>query len=439
MDMTKQATGVILQSIIDQGNKTIADVNTNVTNGTNSLEVFKDLKIKELRDENPKLISQAKLEISEATKTMVASVNKEGALQIEAIKAVGVDAVIETGKQEVAKVIAEGDKQVNRVSQVLDTKQDKVDNKLTTKSKNVVEAINEVNSSALSQSPIGAIIPFPSQNIPLGWLLCNGNQVNETDYPELAKILGATAGKITLPDLRGQFLRGLDNGKGIDTGRTMLSEQGDTIRNIVGLTQVVRTFSNEGVNETGPFSADSIAGPDTGYAYSTLSTGQYAKRIRFDASRAVPTSSENRPKNIALNYIIKAKNIANEVPSIPAIDEIKNILKTKLDKGTYVGLASDLWSNENCQSNFAHNTGWQKLKSGLIIQFGYFVRNDSTGKTKVNFPVSFSSYYSVSFCDIAGFASNNNNTVSYNEYNTTYMNVRHSVGDIGVMWIATGY
>ena len=72
--------------------------------------------------------------------------------------------------------------------------------------------------------PVGTIVPFagPSTKIPTGWVICDGSQLDGTsaDYAQLYNILGNTWGgsgtNFRLPDLRGQFLRGVDAGAGTD-------------------------------------------------------------------------------------------------------------------------------------------------------------------------------------------------------------------------------
>ncbi|WP_446494980.1 phage tail protein [Escherichia coli] len=56
---------------------------------------------------------------------------------------------------------------------------------------------------------------------PTGWLKCNGAAFSSEMYPKLAKAYPTNK----LPDLRGEFIRGWDDGRGIDAGRTLLSGQ----------------------------------------------------------------------------------------------------------------------------------------------------------------------------------------------------------------------
>ncbi|WP_250143045.1 phage tail protein, partial [Escherichia coli] len=72
-----------------------------------------------------------------------------------------------------------------------------------------------------SALPVGVPVPWPSVTPPTGWLKCNGAAFSAEEYPELAKAY--PSGK--LPDLRGEFIRGWDDGRGVDTGRAILSAQ----------------------------------------------------------------------------------------------------------------------------------------------------------------------------------------------------------------------
>ncbi|WP_429871474.1 phage tail protein [Escherichia coli] len=74
--------------------------------------------------------------------------------------------------------------------------------------------------------PVGVPVPWPSATPPTGWLKCNGAAFSAEEYPELAKAYPTNK----LPDLRGEFIRGWDDGRGVDSGRTILNSQGDAIR-----------------------------------------------------------------------------------------------------------------------------------------------------------------------------------------------------------------
>ncbi|SCC70146.1 tail fiber protein, partial [Kosakonia oryziphila] len=63
--------------------------------------------------------------------------------------------------------------------------------------------------------PVGVPLPWPLSTPPTGWLICNGQTFTAANYPALAVAYPALA----VPDLRGLFIRGLDNGRGYDPSR----------------------------------------------------------------------------------------------------------------------------------------------------------------------------------------------------------------------------
>jgi len=146
--------------------------------------------------------------------------------------------------------------------------------------------VKELNDSKLSKLDFDDAykympIPYPKLIPPFGF---------ESIHPKLFALYGPK-----LPDMRAYSIRGLDAGRGIDTNRVILSEQGDQIRNITG------TFLS-GDNElaTGAFY---LIGTRAG----SIQSGGTADRLfGFDASRVVPTGTENTVKNIAFLYIVKA-------------------------------------------------------------------------------------------------------------------------------------
>lgn len=153
-----------------------------------------------------------------------------------------------------------------------------------------------------SALPVGVPVPWPSATPPTGWLKCNGAAFSAEDYPNLAKAYPT----LKLPDLRGEFIRGWDGGKGVDSGRTLLSAQGDAIRNITGVVGYSSIGDSQGLlgYVSGAFSASESKAP----ALSGASASGYQRSLyaNFNASAVVPTANENRPRNIAFNYIVRA-------------------------------------------------------------------------------------------------------------------------------------
>jgi hypothetical protein len=157
----------------------------------------------------------------------------------------------------------------------------------------------DVEAKTISGVPIGGVVAWKSNQVPDGWLECDGQST--AGYPELAALVGST-----VPDLRGEFIRGWSHGKsGIDSGRTIGSAQGDAMRNITGSWTGHRLSMNiasaSGVLGQVP-TTKKVEGPDE-------TDGKYiiSNTINIDASRQVPTADENRPRNVALMYIIRAE------------------------------------------------------------------------------------------------------------------------------------
>lgn len=95
------------------------------------------------------------------------------------------------------------------------------------------DAIDTALKALEPRAPTGRIVIWPTTSVPAGFLLCNGQAVSRTTYAALFAVIGTTWGSgngsttFNVPDLRGVFLRGLDNGKGIDTGRAIATTQQD--------------------------------------------------------------------------------------------------------------------------------------------------------------------------------------------------------------------
>ena len=171
-----------------------------------------------------------------------------------------------------------------------------------------IEKANATDFNALHDLFIGIPIPYPLSIVPTGCLAMNGQRFDKARYPKL----GQKYPSGQLPDLRGEFVRGWDNGRNVDAQRVLLSAQGDAIRNITGGSDNIlksKTTANRGAfsgSETDwrPTLADSstnLSSTNTGDSpvYKEMNIG-------FDASRVVPTANENRPRNIAFHYICLA-------------------------------------------------------------------------------------------------------------------------------------
>ena len=162
-----------------------------------------------------------------------------------------------------------------------------------------------------SALPVGVPVPWPSATPPTGWLKCNGAAFSAEDYPELAKAYPTNK----LPDLRGEFIRGWDDGRGIDSGRTLLNWQPHTILDHAHYMELwtgdglAAGSAREGVNP------GILATYGDGGIVKTDEPGlKVPSSLRAISSRSVKrfgeisgkVGTETRPRNIAFNYIVRA-------------------------------------------------------------------------------------------------------------------------------------
>ena len=144
-------------------------------------------------------------------------------------------------------------------------------------------------------SPAGTVIQFAGSSAPAGYLKANGNAVSRTTYAALFAAIGTTYGTgdgsttFNLPDLRGEFVRGLDDGRGVDSGRALGSAQADELEAHNHDMYVDATTTGDAltINDTN--------GVDEGSLASTI-----GKPWMVETG-----GSETRPRNIALLYCIK--------------------------------------------------------------------------------------------------------------------------------------
>ncbi|EPB7608487.1 phage tail protein, partial [Escherichia coli] len=132
----------------------------------------------------------------------------------------GAPATLDTLK-EIAAAINNDPKFSTTINNALSGKQP-LDETLTHLSgKDVAGLLTYLGLGEGSALPIGVPVPWPSATPPTGWLKCNGAAFSAEEYPELAKAYPTNI----LPDLRGEFIRGWDDGRGVDSSRTLLSWQ----------------------------------------------------------------------------------------------------------------------------------------------------------------------------------------------------------------------
>ena len=160
-------------------------------------------------------------------------------------------------------------------------------------------------SKDINATPAGAVQFFAMDTAPVGWLKANGAAVSRTSYASLYAAIGtrfgAGDGKTTfnLPDLRGEFLRAYDEGRGVDDGRQLGTTQSDTVQRMTGeigdITFVGKDYSN------GVFSRENVSTAKIG----TVTPLTLNFKVKFDNAEVARTSAETRPRNVALLACIK--------------------------------------------------------------------------------------------------------------------------------------
>ncbi|HFM3529691.1 TPA: tail fiber protein [Escherichia coli] len=178
----------------------------------------------------------------------------------------------------------------------------------------IKDVLNYLGLGEGSALPVGVPVPWPTATPPEGWLKCDGRAFTKEQYPVLARAYPT----LRLPDLRGEFIRGWDDGRKVDTGRKLLSAQGATLlrtamldyynQDTTGTSGIVGMgFNNEDsitdlregsfkMPDGTTFSDPVVAMSDNGMQATILTSirSGYAKGITV------------RPRSIALNYIVRA-------------------------------------------------------------------------------------------------------------------------------------
>ena len=134
--------------------------------------------------------------------------------------------------------------------------------------------------------PPGIVGEFARNTAPTGWLKANGAAIPRTTYAALFAAIGTTFGAgngtttFNVPDLRGEFIRGWDDGRGVDSGRAFGSAQSGAVES--------HTHSTPFANVDGRYTATGSGGTAGG----TTSTGATG-------------GTETRPRNVALLACVK--------------------------------------------------------------------------------------------------------------------------------------
>lgn len=183
-----------------------------------------------------------------------------------------------------------------------------LDNTLTNLSgKDVAGLLAYLGLGEGSALPVGVPVPWPSATPPTGWLKCNGAPFSAGEYPKLAKAYP----KLKLPDLRGEFIRGWDDGRGVDSARLLLSSQAASIlehnHEMHGWTGNPLMAGDVYSSGSSVFAVQLSIG-DGGLLYSWKDgSGTTNDSKRMDRTNHVSSGAgDGSPRNIAFNYIVRA-------------------------------------------------------------------------------------------------------------------------------------
>lgn len=161
-----------------------------------------------------------------------------------------------------------------------------------------------VGRSIYQEQETGHVAFFARSTAPSGYLKANGALVSRVTYANLFNAIGTTFGigdgatTFALPDLRGEFLRGFDDARGVDAGRAFGSFQTDLMQGHHHQFNVA-TWQSAGGNKypgIGGYASDIASGAPTSAVTSALSDG---------VNGAPRTGVETRPRNIAILACIK--------------------------------------------------------------------------------------------------------------------------------------
>lgn len=191
--------------------------------------------------------------------------------------------------------------------------------------------------------PVGSVVYFAANSIPLGYLKCDGGLVSRYQYERLFQVIGYTYGgsgdNFRLPDLRGEFIRGFDDGRGVDSGRQFATLQDSTNKSH---THALSAAGEHNHNISDP-----------GHRHRVPSGGSVGSSIRYETSGPAYYSAQNtdlattgititaapnhthsidsngaaeaRPRNVALMPCIKAFGNVDDADQIAAQSVIASI------------------------------------------------------------------------------------------------------------------
>jgi microcystin-dependent protein len=209
-----------------------------------------------------------------------------------------------------------------------------------------LQQLNASIGASTNFMPAGAVQLFAMNAVPTGWLECNGAAISRNTYANLFAVIGTTYGAgdgsitFNVPDLRGEFVRGFDNGRGIDPGRVLGSNQAAANQSHTHATTVTNPAHSHAVSDPGhghsvsdpghshaiggwrstsdtsqppsPYLTNAVSGAvssaaATGIGIFNNTTGLGVAAATQNTTVTVAAEgTESRPRNVAMVYCIRA-------------------------------------------------------------------------------------------------------------------------------------
>lgn len=155
---------------------------------------------------------------------------------------------------------------------------------------------------------IGSPFPWPHAQMPnelfasmsgMVFLKSNGASFSSSLYPKLALTYPGSV----LPDLRGEFIRGWDDGRGVDSGRAILSMQGHSFASHAHNVPAFDAY-NSSVFTPNDKQGDRLLSTDN--SVTDPSSSGYNGAVNSKYATTTSGGAETRPRNVAYNYIVRA-------------------------------------------------------------------------------------------------------------------------------------
>ncbi|MDR3045781.1 MAG: tail fiber protein [Desulfovibrio sp.] len=216
----------------------------------------------------------------------------------------------------------------------------------------VAQAVADARQDVLASAafvPIGAILDFPVNTVPAGFLVCAGQVVTRAAYPDLVTYLtgGTVALSAVLPDLRGEFRRGADLGRGVDAGRVVGSFQADTLK---AHTHAYSRF---------------IASASLQRGAGSVNTGGY------DSPETSATGdAETRPRNIAVVVCIKAYHAPGTAVPVDVAGVMGRLDAMAAVVSPNVGRFCTVYPNNSTQQSLSANATTVVSNNGAQASIG---------------------------------------------------------------------